>query len=316
MRLLLVVGEESAGLRMFRMIAGGSHELVAVMTSPPEDGGATGLSKAAENQGYPIWPAKLVKEAHFPERIRAERIDILLNVHSLVVLPGRVVEAPRCGCFNLHPGPLPRYAGLNSVSWAIYRGERQHGVTLHKMAPEIDTGPIVYQVLFGVGEDETAVSLFSRCVKEGLPLISRLLEVASLSPEKIPLIPQDLSRREYFGREIPNDGGIRWSASAEEIVNFVRACDYLPFRSPWGHPHTSLDGEEVSILKASRTGQRSDCAPGTVGEVVGSAVRVATSDEWVLVRNVLVAGRSLQPAQVLHLGSRLQNATTTRLPLA
>src|SRR5438309_8834253 len=115
---VLLVGEESAGLQLFRLLAGGPHELVAVMTSPPTgESGFIGLWKAAQSHGCAVWLPTLVKDPEFPERVRAERVDILLNIHSIVVLPARVIEAARYGCFNLHPGPLPRYAGLNSVSW-------------------------------------------------------------------------------------------------------------------------------------------------------------------------------------------------------
>ena len=55
-----------------------------------------------------------------------------------------VLEAPRIGSFNLHPGPLPEYAGLNAPSWAIYHGEQEHRVTLHWLDAGIDTGPIAY----------------------------------------------------------------------------------------------------------------------------------------------------------------------------
>jgi methionyl-tRNA formyltransferase len=280
--------------------------VVAVMTSPPpERGGFSNLWTAAEKKGYPVWPATRVKEPDFPETVRAEHVDILLNIHSLVILPARVLESPRYGCFNLHPGPLPRYAGLNSVSWAIYHSERHYGVTLHKMLPGIDVGPIAYQALFEIGEDETALAVFMRCVKEGLPLVSALLHTASENPEKIPQIPQDLSLRQYFGREVPNRGRLSWSAPARDIVNFVRACDYLPFPSPWGHPRTTGNGQEIAILKASRTDQACNSAPGTVGEVRGSEVLVASADTWVLVHDVEVEGRQLQPAEVLPTGSRL-----------
>src|SRR5215469_15796488 len=167
---ILLIGEEAAGLKLFQMLVAGPHELVAVMTSPPPQGSA-GLGKAAESRGYPVWPAKLIKSPQIADTIRAQRIDLLLNIHSLIVLPDRVLAAPSYGCFNLHHALLPRYAGLNSVSWAIFQGECRHGVTLHKMVSQVDAGPIVFQTLFDIADDETAISVFARCVKEGLLLV-------------------------------------------------------------------------------------------------------------------------------------------------
>ena len=99
--------------------------------------------------------------------MRAAEVDIILNIHSLFIINKEVVNAPRIGCFNMHPGPLPRYAGLNAVSWAIYRGETSHGVTIHKMEPGIDTGPIVYQELFDIDDADTGLTLSARCIRSG-----------------------------------------------------------------------------------------------------------------------------------------------------
>ena len=53
-------------------------------------------------------------------------------------------------------------------------------------------------------------------------------------PEKLPRTTQDLSQRCYYGKKPPNDGRLEWTAPADRIVNFVRACDYFHFESPWG----------------------------------------------------------------------------------
>jgi methionyl-tRNA formyltransferase len=232
-------------------------------------------------------------------------VDILLNVHSLYIVHRDVLAAPRLGAFNLHPGPLPRYAGLNAVSWAIYRGEETHGVTIHKMEPEIDTGPIVSQSFFPVEDSATGLSLSFKCVREGLRLMLNLLDNASIEPSLIPLLSQDLRQREYFGVEIPNDGWLAWSSPAKRVLNFVRACDYLPFRSPWGCPKTQLGAREVGVVKAKATGLPCDALPGTVGYHFDSGVQVACLDEWVLVKQLKIDDEYVNPADVLKRGDHL-----------
>src|SRR5262249_60324325 len=125
--------------------------------------------------GCRTWPAESVKDPAFAEVIRAEEVDLLLNVHSLFVIKPEIVAAPRYGSFNLHPGPLPRYAGLNAPSWAIYRGERAHGVTLHRMLAGIDTTTIAHPRLFGIEETDTGFSVVAECIKFGMWLISQVL---------------------------------------------------------------------------------------------------------------------------------------------
>ena len=302
---IALVAAESAGLQVLRALGRSSHRLVAVMTAPPNGTPSSTLWGAAQDMGIETWPARLVKEPALANRLRAEQVDILVNVHSLYVIHKEVLAAPRYGCFNLHPSPLPRYAGLNAISWAIYRGEKTHGVTIHKMEPEIDTGPVVYQSVFPIGEEESALSLSFRCVQRGVGLMLKLLEVADADPLKIPLMPQDLSEREYFGTGVPDGGQLFWSLPAEKIVNLVRACDYFPFRSPWGHPRSRLNGNELAIVKAGRTGIRSTSPPGTVGQPGDSGVPVSAVDEWVLVKKVKVGPEFLDAVNILKPGERL-----------
>jgi len=309
---ILLVGEESAGIQTLKALAGGDHRIVAVMASPSKNNGVlANLWETSESLGYQTWPSILVKEPRFADEVRAAEVDVILNIHSLFIINKEVVKAPRIGCFNMHPGPLPRYAGLNAVSWAIYRGETSHGVTIHKMEPGIDTGPIVYQELFDIDDSDTGLTLSARCVRSGVGLVLRLMETASTDPAAIPLTPQDLTKREYFGREIPQDGKLLWSQPAREIVNFVRASDYFPFPSPWGHPQTILETksgeEEIGVVKARLTGERCDRSPGTVGEIVGSEVKVACGDEWIVVNKLKVEERYVNSAEVLKTGSRLSN---------
>jgi methionyl-tRNA formyltransferase len=295
---VLLVAEEAAGIQVLRRIADSGHRLVAVLTQPPTRGGGATVASVAEGLGVTVQPSARVREPELGEWIREQDVDLLLNVHSLFVANEEVVRAPRIGSFNLHPGPLPEYAGLNAPSWAIYRGERMHAVTVHWMEPGIDTGAVAYERFFDVAEDETGLSLSARCVREGLPLVEQLLENAEAG--EIPARPQDLSRRRYFGREVPQDGKILWGRPAREIVAFVRACDYFPFPSPWGEPAARLDGQEFAVLRASATGAPVAEPPGTIGGIDGRDAMVAAMDEWILLHRIRIDGRVVDAGTALE----------------
>jgi methionyl-tRNA formyltransferase len=299
---ILLVAEEAAGIQVIRRVASSGHELTAVLTAPPTRGGGATAAGVAESLGVSVEPSERVRDAALAEEIRTHGVDLLLNVHSLFVVHADVVAAPRIGSFNLHPGPLPEYAGLNAPSWAIYNGEERHAVTVHWMEQGIDTGAVAYEAAFPLSETDTGLSVSLRCVREGLPLLERLLEDAERGA--IPARAQDLSRRRYFGREAPQEGRVEWSRTAREVVDFVRACDYFPFPSPWGSPLASLDGSEIAILKAARTGRATGGEPaGTVGAAKDGAVAVAAADEWIAVQRVAVEGRPQDAASVLRPGT-------------
>ncbi len=302
---VLLVAEEAAGVHALRLLAESAHQVVAVLTS---DRGAAGdqatVRGVATRLGCRVWSLARLKESDFAETLRQEEVDLLLNVHALHVLPAAVVAAPRVGSFNLHPGPLPQYAGLNAPSWAIYHGERTHAVTVHWMDAGIDTGRVAYEAEMEVRAEDTGFTLSARCVRLGVPLLRNLLEAAAAEPEAVPRLPQREGRRRYYGREVPHDGKVPWNEPAARVVDFIRACDYLPFASPWGHPRATVEGREVAVLKAARTGERCEAAPGQIGWRDADDVLVAAADEWIRVRKVRVGQTTLRAAKVLYPGQR------------
>jgi methionyl-tRNA formyltransferase len=307
---VVLVADTAAGMRVLQVLAQSGVRIAAVMARQPTPGPTAGVWELSRRLGFQTWPVEQVKDPDLGERIRHCRVDILLNVHSLFRIHKDVLEAPRLGSFNLHPGPLPRYAGLNSVSWAIYRGEREHGVTLHRMQATIDAGPIVYQEIISIACDDKGLSLTTKCVNAGIPLILRLIETASRRPADIPSIPQDLSNREYFGHEIPQNGNLSWDRPARQVIDFIRACDYLPFRSSWGLPRTRLGTSILGVAKAMPTGRPADRPPGTVGGASDGAVEVACVDEWLLVRHLQLGGTIIPAIEVLKKGDRLTDCAT------
>jgi UDP-4-amino-4-deoxy-L-arabinose formyltransferase/UDP-glucuronic acid dehydrogenase (UDP-4-keto-hexauronic acid decarboxylating) len=166
----------------------------------------------------------------------------------------------------------------------------------------IDTGPIAYRLEFPIDEDDTGLTLSAKCIRVGLPLIHDLLEDAVRNT--IPRTPQPHGVRRYYGQEIPHEGRLIWTESAARIVNFIRACDYAPFASPWGPPRAYLTGREIVILKAALSGEPSDAPAGTVGRREKSDILVAARDEWIRITRVQVGSTSYPAADVLRPGER------------
>jgi methionyl-tRNA formyltransferase len=305
---ILLVGEESIGIRTLRLLAKSQHRVMGVLASPkPRYGGPATLWKTAQELGYRTWAPENVRQPAFALQVREQEVDLLLNIHALHLIHNEVLRAPKIGSFNLHPGPLPRFAGLNPVCWALYFGEKTHGVTLHRMTAEIDAGPIVYQSIFPITETDTGLSVSLRCTQEGLLMVSRLLAQLTANPLTLPEIPQDLTRRQRLGREVPHRGRIIWSFPARQVVNFVRACNFCPFLSPWGYPQTRKGKCDFGIATASLTGRSTAASPGTVGGLDGTGVRIACSDEWISVGEVNIRGQFLNAAKILRVGDQLED---------
>lgn len=296
---VVFVGEEAAGARALQRVVHSDHDLVGVLTGSTPEGPGNTVASVASECGVPIMPARSVRGAELANELRALEVDVLLNVHSLYVIHPEVLAAPRHGAFNLHPGPLPEYAGLNAPSWALVEGRDRHGVTLHWMEPGIDTGDVVARTDFDLTTSDTGLTVSLRCAEKGLALVDGLLAQLSDDPTAVPRRPQDLAARRYFGRGAPREGWIPWASPAREVLDFVRAFDYRPFTSPWGPARTMIPHVgEVAVERLAETGRATQRPAGTVC-VGADEVCVATTDAWVRVQSVKVAGQGRAPGEVL-----------------
>jgi methionyl-tRNA formyltransferase len=300
-----LVAEEAAGVRALQLLADRGHDVAAVFTSAGSPGSASPVAPRARALGVAVRDAREVRDSGTADWIREQRVELLLNVYSLHIVDAGVLSAPTLGAYNLHPGPLPERAGLHTPSWALYEGATRYGVTLHRMTSSVDAGTIAFADRFDIDSAETGLSLMTRCVRHGMRLVEELLDFIERG-EEVPATPQDLKRRRWFCPGPPEDGRLDWDRPARRIADFVRACDYRPFASPWGFPRCRAGDGNVAILSARALEEPTAAAPGTVAHVGGTEILVAARDAWVRVEKVELEGRTFAAAEVIPQGIRLQ----------
>lgn len=310
---VLIAGEEAAGAHILRAVARSQHEVVAVLTRSGAGGVPAPVAGVAERLGVPVLPAADVRKESLAERMRAWGVDVLLNAHSLHIVADAVLQAPRIGAFNLHPGPLPAYAGLNTVAWAIYNGEAEHAVTVHWMAPRVDAGPIALEERFPIGPDDTSLTVSAECTRRGVRLMLRVLELAAADPSQVPVLPQDVCGRTYYSsRDIPAGGRVSWHRPAAEVERLSRAFDYGPFPCPWGRLEADVAGHTLSVGGITRTGAESVVPAGTTSTGEDGRLEVACLDEWVRVGKIFANGSSAEAEALARApgpGTRADRAT-------
>ena len=85
---------------------------------------------------------------------------------------------------NLHPSLLPALRGTDPVFRALARGERRLGVTLHRLAPELDAGDIIARREAPLVEGESVLGATTRLYALGARLlIESLAQLDSGSPQ-------------------------------------------------------------------------------------------------------------------------------------
>ena len=159
-RIVFMGTPEFAVASLDALVSAGCN-IVGVVTAPDKPAGRgmklneSAVKKyAVEKNLYLLQPEKL-KNDHFLQELKALKADLQIVV-AFRMLPELVWSMPPMGTVNLHGSLLPQYRGAAPINWAVINGEKETGVTTFKLQHAIDTGNILLQKSFAIGEDETA----------------------------------------------------------------------------------------------------------------------------------------------------------------
>lgn len=101
----------------------------------------------------------------------------LLVVHATGILQRATYELARVAALNIHCGVLPEYRGHASTFHALARGDLGNlGVTVHHVAPTVDTGAAVAVARVPFGADDDDVSIWCRAFAAGTDVILAQVE--------------------------------------------------------------------------------------------------------------------------------------------
>ncbi|MCP5088036.1 MAG: LLM class flavin-dependent oxidoreductase [Rhodobacteraceae bacterium] len=236
----VVIGDESLTVQCCDVMLQRGHRIEVVVSNRAET-----LAWAQERGLRTETPGKDLA-AHLKDL----SFDWLFSVANLMVIPKPVLEMATRGAINFHDGPLPHYAGLNTPAWAVINREKQHGITWHLIEGGIDEGDILEQRIFDVSDDETALSLNTKCFEAAVESFEPLLE--SVETKTLQRVPQNLSGRRYFGRsDRPAAAGhLDFSRSAEELVALVQGLDHGNYWNPLCCPKIAVDGVTYLVGEA------------------------------------------------------------------
>ncbi|HXF50051.1 MAG TPA: methionyl-tRNA formyltransferase, partial [Dehalococcoidia bacterium] len=185
--------------------------------------------------------------------------------------------------------------GASPVVAAILAGDRETGVTIMLVEPELDAGPILAQAREPICEDDTAGTLGARLARRGADLLIETLPrwlTGDITP-----VPQDPSLATYAPVVRKDDARIDWTREAAFIERQVRAYQ------PWPIAYTTFRGDPLRIFAAHVSNQTGPEPPGTVVAADGGFA-VRCGEGTLVIDKAQLPGRRPLPAADLLRGRR------------
>jgi methionyl-tRNA formyltransferase len=227
----------------------------------------------------------------------AAEVHLMLVVGWRYLIGPRAYDRPRRGTYVFHDSLLPRYRGFSPTVWAICNGERETGVTLFRIAPEVDAGEVVDQRAVPIGPDDAIGDVQDRVTEAYLHVLDANL--TSLLQGTALLRPQDHAAATYVPKRSEADYRIDWSRSARAIHDLVRAVT-----APYPGAFTEYAGERLRVWRA-RELPESGGPPGAILAVIpGGGVAIGAGSGAVLLQEVQWQGGPRQPAAIALCGAR------------
>ena len=249
------------------------HDVVAAVTQPDRPAGRgqqvkpPPVKRRALDAGVPVLQPPRLRDAGWPERLRALGADVAVVVAFGQILPEAVLEAPARGSINVHASLLPRYRGAAPIAWAIIRGETETGITTFQMDRGMDTGAVLMREATPIASDETAGELSARLARLGAEVLLRTLdELDALAPT-----PQDHALATLAPRLRKEDGWLRLAEPACELVNRVRGCN------PWPGAAVATPAGRLALWRARALPGPAAAEPGLLVEA-GAELAIATGE--------------------------------------
>lgn len=278
-------------------------DVAAVVTQPdrPGDRGRPAprpVGELARERGLPLLQPARIREPAATAAVLALGLDALVVAAYGQILPAALLDGPRLGGVNVHASVLPRWRGASPVAAAILAGDVQTGVSIMRMDPGLDTGPVYAMRATPIGAAETTPALTARLASLGAELLVEVL--AALDRGTAVAEPQDGVRATLAPRLRREDGRVDWSAiGAAEVDRRVRALD------PWPGVTAPLGGGVVRLLAGEPLSDGGDAGPpGAVLRTAGEVAEVATRDGVYAVRRVQPPGRRPMDAAAYLRGRR------------
>lgn len=274
------------------------YPLVGVVTQPDRPAGRgralvpPAVKETALRLDVPVMQPEKIRLPEAMSQLQEWAPDLIVVAAFGQILRPAVLDLPRFGCINVHGSLLPRWRGAAPIQASVLAGDRETGITIMRMDPGVDTGPILSQRYLPIADDDTGGSLFTRMAPLGAKLLLETLP-RYLGGDLIPQ-PQSEIGVTYAPMLKKEDGILDFSQPAIMLERRVRAFH------PWPGTWFEWNGAPLKVLRARVDGANN---PGMGRRLTIEGLPAIGTGEGVLIfEEVQPAGKKPMPGKAFLAG--------------
>lgn len=308
---IIYLGTPDFAVEPLRRLVEAGKNIVAVVTMPDKPAGRghkllfSPVKEYALGHGLPVLQPVNLKDEAFLAELRSYRADLQIVV-AFRMLPEVVWAMPPLGTFNLHASLLPEYRGAAPINWAVINGDRETGVTTFFMKHEIDTGNIIMQERVSISDSDDAGTVHDRLMMLGGDVVLRTVE--RIEQGNVTTTPQPEQATRPAPKIFKETCHLSFDQPVARLHNYVRG--FAPYPAAWiALRNTSGDVMSMKIMRSEAELQQHNHPVGTLLTDDKTYLKIATSDGFLHLIEVQLAGKRRMPIADLLRGTHLADWT-------
>ena len=231
------------------------------------------------------------------EYFKSINADLAVVVAYGQIIPKEFLNLTKKGFINIHASILPSWRGAAPIQRSIMNLDKETGITIMKIAEQLDTGPIcnTYKINLenNLNAQDISEQLSSLAAENILDNIDNILD------DKAKFIEQNHAQATYAPKIQKLEGKINWDENALNIIGKINGLYPVP------GAFFIFKGERYKILKADIGN-----GIGNPGEVVSDYLEVACGNrQSIKIQEIQRQGKKPQNIGEFMLGSQIKKGS-------
>ena len=256
---IIFMGTPDFAVPILESINNLNHNILEVYTQPPNK-----KNRGQKIQNSPIhdYSNKLNLPVRCPIAFDEEEInhikklnpDLVIVVAYGKILPAKLLNLDKVLFINVHASLLPRWRGAAPIQRAIMNLDHETGVSIMKIVPELDAGPVLIQSKIKITKENNHKELSDKMSELGAKLIVDTFKI--IKNKKLNFIEQNESEATYAKKIEKTETRLNWNDDADKVLAKINA--FCPNPGCW----FELNGIRIKIIKAKQVTSKG--MPGTI----------------------------------------------------
>lgn len=262
---------------------------VAVYTQPDRPAGRghkltpSPVKALALEAGIEVFTPENFKDEEEIKKFEDLKADLCIVVAYGIILPQRVIDAPKCGCINVHGSILPKYRGAAPIQRALLDGEEETGVSIMKLTLKLDAGDVYSVATLKIEKNDTSATLFAKLADLGA--MTLLIALPKIFDGSLKAVPQDEDAVTYAMKISKEESHINFNKSAEVVDRTIRGLN------PWPVATTELNGIKYKVFMSCVEYGTTELEPGRIVNVDKDGINVACAQGIVKLITIQAPGK-------------------------